>query len=402
MKPAPFQWHGPRTVAEAVSLLAEHGGQAKVLAGGQSLVPLLAMRLTQPAHLVDINGVTELDAVRSDAAGVLSMSARLVDADGRSCGPSSRSSTDVAVFGKVAPQTSTIDGPPVGGSPWSESCSTGTAPVFLRVARVGDAYRDEQLPVEITVRVEPPVVETGPPAVAAAEADLPAPAAGTPSPVEAGRSFNDAPDLAAGTFAGTITTGETRYVRVPLQWGQRMAYRLTFPPVEGVVAQSASLSLQMASPLRTRAAKAPGPSSRLFLGGPEPRELTGSTAAPVRYLNREARAPAVQGYAVDGAYYLILDLSYRLGGGGSIDFPYVLSIATSGSGAGPVYETDPGTDVTPAPSATAAPAPASSGGSGPAPWLLGVVAASGVVLLVAVLVWWRRTATRPETGIHRR
>lgn len=70
MKPAPFQWHGPRTVAEAVSLLAEHGGQAKVLAGGQSLVPLLAMRLTQPAHLVDINGVTELDAVRSDAAGV--------------------------------------------------------------------------------------------------------------------------------------------------------------------------------------------------------------------------------------------------------------------------------------------------------------------------------------------
>lgn len=70
MKPAPFQWHGPRTAAEAVSLLAEYGGQAKVLAGGQSLVPLLAMRLTQPAHLIDLNGVGELDVVQVDASGV--------------------------------------------------------------------------------------------------------------------------------------------------------------------------------------------------------------------------------------------------------------------------------------------------------------------------------------------
>jgi carbon-monoxide dehydrogenase medium subunit len=63
MKPAPFEWHGPETVGAAVSLLAEHGPDAKVLAGGQSLVPLLAMRLTQPAHIVDINRVTGLDTV---------------------------------------------------------------------------------------------------------------------------------------------------------------------------------------------------------------------------------------------------------------------------------------------------------------------------------------------------
>ena len=70
MKPAPFTWHGPRSVAEAVEVLAEHGDRAKVLAGGQSLIPVLAMRLAAPAHLVDINAVTELDYVRVIPAGV--------------------------------------------------------------------------------------------------------------------------------------------------------------------------------------------------------------------------------------------------------------------------------------------------------------------------------------------
>lgn len=70
MKPAPFVWHGPEDVGAAVALLGEHGPDAKVLAGGQSLVPLLAMRLTQPAHLVDINRVAGLDSVTSDESGV--------------------------------------------------------------------------------------------------------------------------------------------------------------------------------------------------------------------------------------------------------------------------------------------------------------------------------------------
>ena len=70
MKPAPFRWHGPSSVAEAVAALAECGTDGKVLAGGQSLVPVLAMRLAEPAHLVDINGLTELDHVTVDASGV--------------------------------------------------------------------------------------------------------------------------------------------------------------------------------------------------------------------------------------------------------------------------------------------------------------------------------------------
>ena len=55
MKPAPFTYHVPRSLPEALDLLAEHGDEAKVLAGGQSLMPMLNFRLAQIEHLVDIN-----------------------------------------------------------------------------------------------------------------------------------------------------------------------------------------------------------------------------------------------------------------------------------------------------------------------------------------------------------
>ena len=62
MKPAPFQYHAPKTVEEAVALLAELApDDGRVLAGGQSLVPTMAFRLAKPRHLVDINGVSELN-----------------------------------------------------------------------------------------------------------------------------------------------------------------------------------------------------------------------------------------------------------------------------------------------------------------------------------------------------
>lgn len=70
MKPAPFTWHGPRTVDEAVDTLAEVGSDGKILAGGQSLIPVLAMRLAEPAHLVDINRVAGLDEIRCGDDGV--------------------------------------------------------------------------------------------------------------------------------------------------------------------------------------------------------------------------------------------------------------------------------------------------------------------------------------------
>lgn len=66
MKPAPFHYHAPSTVAEATAMLARYGGDAKVLAGGQSLVPVMAFRLARPGQIVDINGIGALDYVRSE------------------------------------------------------------------------------------------------------------------------------------------------------------------------------------------------------------------------------------------------------------------------------------------------------------------------------------------------
>jgi carbon-monoxide dehydrogenase medium subunit len=63
MKPAPFDYYAPRTIEEACKLLAEAGGGATVLAGGQTLMPLLALRMSQPFILVDINKIDALKGV---------------------------------------------------------------------------------------------------------------------------------------------------------------------------------------------------------------------------------------------------------------------------------------------------------------------------------------------------
>ena len=70
MKPAPFDYTPAASAAEAVAALAQHGDDAKILAGGQSLVPMLNLRLARPAMLVDINGARELDYLREADGGV--------------------------------------------------------------------------------------------------------------------------------------------------------------------------------------------------------------------------------------------------------------------------------------------------------------------------------------------
>jgi aerobic carbon-monoxide dehydrogenase medium subunit len=70
MKPPPFEYAAPRKIEEAVGLLSQHGDGAKVLAGGQSLVPLLNFRLARPEVLVDVNRVAELAYVKPLESGV--------------------------------------------------------------------------------------------------------------------------------------------------------------------------------------------------------------------------------------------------------------------------------------------------------------------------------------------
>jgi aerobic carbon-monoxide dehydrogenase medium subunit len=66
MKPPPFEYHDPASVAEALALLGRYGGDARILAGGQSLMALLNFRLSSPAALVDINRIGELSFIREE------------------------------------------------------------------------------------------------------------------------------------------------------------------------------------------------------------------------------------------------------------------------------------------------------------------------------------------------
>ncbi len=66
MKPPRFEYVRAKSAAEAASLLQQHDGDARILAGGQSLVPMLNMRLARPGILIDLNGVSALDYVRED------------------------------------------------------------------------------------------------------------------------------------------------------------------------------------------------------------------------------------------------------------------------------------------------------------------------------------------------
>ncbi|MEA3336905.1 MAG: xanthine dehydrogenase family protein subunit M [Chloroflexota bacterium] len=75
MKPAPFQYVSPTSLEEALVNLAEYGYDAKLLAGGQSLVPTMNFRLSQPGVLIDLNNIPELAFMKSDSDGSLHIGA---------------------------------------------------------------------------------------------------------------------------------------------------------------------------------------------------------------------------------------------------------------------------------------------------------------------------------------
>ncbi len=66
MIPPRFEYHAPRSVGEAVALLEQLGSDAKLLAGGHSLLPMMKLRFAQPAHLIDINRIPELRGIRQE------------------------------------------------------------------------------------------------------------------------------------------------------------------------------------------------------------------------------------------------------------------------------------------------------------------------------------------------
>jgi carbon-monoxide dehydrogenase medium subunit len=80
MIPAAFEYHAPTSIGEATSLLAKLGEEAKVMSGGQSLIPLMKLRLASPGHLVDINGIPGLAFIK-EADGFLRIGALTRESD---------------------------------------------------------------------------------------------------------------------------------------------------------------------------------------------------------------------------------------------------------------------------------------------------------------------------------
>jgi aerobic carbon-monoxide dehydrogenase medium subunit len=82
MIPAAFEYSSPKSLAEAIALLAKLGGEAKILAGGMSLIPLMKLRMAAPKHLIDLNGIAELSYIReSDGHLVIGALTRECDLD---------------------------------------------------------------------------------------------------------------------------------------------------------------------------------------------------------------------------------------------------------------------------------------------------------------------------------
>src|SRR3954470_6311288 len=71
MYPAPFEYHAPSSIQEAIALLSRHGQDAKLLAGSQSLIPLMKFRLATPAHVIDLRKISGLTGIREEGGAIV-------------------------------------------------------------------------------------------------------------------------------------------------------------------------------------------------------------------------------------------------------------------------------------------------------------------------------------------
>ncbi len=176
MRPAPFDYVAPRTVEETLELLARHGDEAKLLAGGQSLVPMMNMRLVRPAVLVDLNRVAALGTFREDAGGLrlgALVRQHALECDGRVARAAPLLAEAAPLIGHLQTRArGTVGGSLVHADPAAElpACMIALDAVFhLRSARTARTCRaDDFFRGLLTTALEPDEV--------LAEIELPGPA----------------------------------------------------------------------------------------------------------------------------------------------------------------------------------------------------------------------------------
>jgi len=311
----------------------------------------------------------------------------------------------------------------IGGKGYLDDCPQQGA-LIVKIQRIGTAYVGQELPMEIVVRREPPADDSGVPPPAAEQDGAPAPAHGSPVALAGGNSFNDAPRIASGTtYTDTVVTGDSRYFRIPLQWGQRFTYLLSpTGPAQPALFPGAIAWMDVFDPVRDKVDMTRYDSSgEIWFKSAPPDPFTASTPYPVRYSNREMVDS--RGYALDGDYYLRLSTDLHVEEPSST--AYLLTVVVSGGPEpGPVYQpagsvastdsstTTPAGTPTSASTATKASASATSsdtppptvvaiGGTGTSSPISGVLWAllgAGVVLVIGLGVWLISRRRHPADG----
>lgn len=237
---------------------------------------------------------------------------------------------------------------------------------ILEVARRGTAYGQQALPIELVVRVEPPAdTSRVPAAYKKALPGLPQPTFGTVSPTSAGSSFNDATELRSGVpYSDRIVTGEDRFYKVALRWGQRFAFSVkeTGPPSPANGVQVLAW-MDFYNPMRQAVSMTGDDTSgRRWFAQRDEDPFTGSTDVPVRYTNRTSIEN--RHYQLDGFYYLRLNADFAKK---QASTRYLVTVVVSGSPEpGPVYRPD-ATEATTPPTTPSTTEPSTTPSVSPSP-----------------------------------
>lgn len=283
----------------------------------------------------------------------------------------------------VTPFSISLHTPTVGGPNWPSDCPRNGGTFVVNVFRSGSLFPNSAMPLEIGFHIEPPAHSADLPRPAPEGSQLPAQRNGQDAkPFTAGYSFDNAPQIGTGAYSDSIVTGQTRYVRVHLGWGQRFTYLIASSPVRGIDAFSLTAQTTIFDPMRGGPLDQASDSDyETGFGSEGAQHLSGTTLAPVRYTNRTSTDTHVQPYAIAGDYFLAITLGYN-NADKRTAIPYTLVVSVSGRvEPGPSYAA---TALPPQPSGSASAVAGPTDTGGISAWALAGIAA--VVALALLLI----------------
>jgi Ca-activated chloride channel family protein len=201
----------------------------------------------------------------------------------------------------------------------------------------------------VRVLLEPAVPERAalPPAPLAVPEPLPAPVLQTPlTRVRGGSSFTTAAELAPGSSEDTALAGETLYFRVPVQWGQRLAYTVSVPPAQpgARTVGGAPLRAFLAGPSRRQVELLDGGDTSDYFGGRYDADgaSVGGSTAPVLFRNRDVDEDALETASLAGDHYLVVQVGTASGSDDDVPLPLRIGVEVVGEASGaPSYASLP-------------------------------------------------------------